>query len=377
LKKDETAIMILKNSKALAGAIVITSLFMLLAGGVGAQDRQSVDAPKFQVDPFWIKPLPDRWVTGDVSGTCVDAQDHLFITNRGNLYPKERNIATPAPPVLEFDANGQMVNSWGDWNVVPKTLHGCFVDYQGNVWIAGNEDSIVQKYSHDGTKLILQIGTKGVFDTSDGTIGGAPMNSSHTLLNGPADVAVDATNGDVYIADGYLNRRVVVFDGAGHFLRQWGRQGTKAETDAGVAGVFLKVVHCVVIGNDGLVYVGDRSGNRVEVFDKMGNFKRHILIESKTATLTGAGSVSWICFSPDPAQRFMYVANSGDEEIRVLERATGKALYTFGRPGLQTAEFNGLHTMAVNSKGDIITGEANVYPAGGGRRVQMFKFVNN
>ena len=140
--------------------------------------------------------------------------------------------------------------------------------------------------------------------------------------------------------------------------------------------MFLKVVHCVILRNDGLVYVGDRSGNRVEVFDKMGNFERNILVESKTATLTGAGSISWIGFSRDPAQKFMYVANSGDEEMRVLERETGKALYTFGRPGLQTGEFNGLHTIAVNSKGDIITGEANVYPMGGGRRIQVFKLVH-
>lgn len=371
-----------KTVWASAAAIAAAFGFLLLVGirsDIEAQDSagwQPGDAPKFQVDPFWLKPLPDRWVTGDVSGTCVDAQDHLFITNRGNLYPKEKNTATPAPPVIEFDADGQMVNSWGDWAVLPKTLHGCFMDYEGSVWVGGNEDAIVQKYSHDGSKLLLQIGTKGVFDTSDGTITGAPMNSSHTLLNCPADIAVDPANGDVYIADGYGNRRVAVFDRSGHFLRQWGQQGTKAQIDAGVGGVFLKVVHCVIIGNDGLVYVGDRSGDRVQVFDKMGNFKRNILVESKTATLTGAGSVSWIGFSTDPGQKFMYVANSGDEEMRVLERETGKALYTFGRPGLQTGEFNGLHTIAVNSKGDIITGEANVYPAGGGRRVQVFKLVH-
>ena len=213
------------RQKILAAMATLAAIFgfvvlVLAPRGISAQGPMGhppEGAPKFQVDPFWVKPLPDRWVTGDVSGTCVDAQDHLFITNRGNLYPKEKNTATPAPPVIEFDANGQMVNSWGDWAVLPKTLHGCFVDYEGNVWIGGNEDAIVQKYSHDGSKLLLQIGTKGVFDTSDGAITGAPMNSSYTLLNCPPSVAVDPANGDVYIADGYGNRRVIVFDRNGLF----------------------------------------------------------------------------------------------------------------------------------------------------------------
>jgi DNA-binding beta-propeller fold protein YncE len=346
---------------------------------VHTQDQaghHTLNAPHFAVDPFWFKPLPDRWVTGDVGGNCVDAQDHVFIVNRGNLYAREEIVAKKAPPVIEFDATGKVVNSWGDWNLVPKKLHGCFVDYEGNVWISGNEDAIVQKYSHDGSKLLLQIGTRQQFDTSDGTISGAPMNSSHTLLNLPADMAVDPSNGDVYIADGYGNRRVVVFDRSGNFLRQWGRQGTKAQTEAGVGGLFLKAVHCVVLGNDGLVYVCDRSADRIEVFDKMGGFQRNVFVESQTAPLTGIGSACWLAFSPDAAQKFMYVADCGDEEVRVLDRVTGKALESFGRPGLQAGEFLGLHTLAADSKGDIITGEANI-EAGGGRRVQMFKLIGN
>lgn len=347
---------------------------------VRAQDRPEqaqARAPRFAVDPLWFKPLPDRWVTGDVGGNCVDAQDHVFIVNRGNLYAREEIAAKNAPPVIEFDTAGKVINSWGDWNLVPKKLHGCFVDYQGNVWIAGNEDGVVQKYSHDGSKLLLQIGTRGRFDTSDGTISGAPMNSSHTLLNLPADVAVDPANGDVYIADGYGNRRVVVFDRNGNFLRQWGRQGTEAETmRGGGGGLFLKAVHCVVLGNDGLVYVCDRSADRIEVFDKMGGFQKNIFVESQTAALTGIGSACWLAFSPDPAQEFMYVVDCGDEEVRVLDHATGIGLSSFGRPGSQAGEFLGLHTLAVNSKGDIITGEANI-EAGGGRRVQMFKLIGN
>jgi DNA-binding beta-propeller fold protein YncE len=335
--------------------------------------KNSPGPPKFEVDPTWPKPLPNRWVNGEVSGTCVDSQDHVFIVNRANLSAKEKMIATPAPPVIEFDQDGKVVNSWGDPKAIGDRFHGCFVDYQGNIWIGGTEDGVVQKYSHDGAKLLLQIGTKGTFDTSDGTSTGAPMISSHIFLNKPSDFAVDPANGDVYVSDGYGNRRIVVFDREGHFLRQWGQQGTKAQIDADVGGVFLKVVHCAVMGNDGLVYVCDRYGGRIEVFDKMGNFQRNILIGSKAARLSAAsGSAAWLAFSPDPAQKFMYVADSGDEEVWIIDHATGQTLATFSQPGHQVGEFDHVHSLSVDSKGDIITGESTT-----GRRVQMFRLVGN
>jgi DNA-binding beta-propeller fold protein YncE len=336
--------------------------------------QQAVEAPKFEVDPYWPKPLPDRWVLGQVGGVCVDAQDHVFIVTRGILVPKEENLATPAPPVIEFDPEGTVVNSWGNRQAMPKELHGCSVDSHGNVWIAGDHDGIVQEYTHDGSKLLLQIGTRGMFDSADGTDSKvtlvSAMNASHVLLNAPTAVAVDPTNGDVYISDGYGNRRVVVFDREGHYLRQWGRQGTLAEVDAGVGGVFLKVVHCVVMSNDGLVYVCDRLGNRVEVFDKMGNFKMNIVVESKTARRANyaVGTACWIAFSADPAQRFAYVGNCSDDDIRILDRATGQALSSFGRPGNQVGELMDPHSLAVDSKGNLIVGEV---PFGG--RLTMFR----
>ena len=351
--------------------------FLVMAGQptrVHAQQNAETHTPKFQLEPLWRKPLPDKWITGEVGGSCFDAQDHLFTVNRGNLTPKEQVLGVVSPAVIEFDKNGAVANSWGDRNILPRKLHSCFVDYQGNIWIAGNEDAIVQKYSHDGSKLLLQIGTKGHFDTSDGTINGAPMNSSHELLNLPASVAVDAINGDIYVADGYGNRRVVVFDREGHFLRQWGRQGTVAQADAGEGGVFLKVVHYVVLGNDGLVYVCDRLGGRIQVFDKMGNFKRNILVQSNTARLTGIGAVCQLSFSPDPAQKYIYICNCGDEEIRILDHVSGRTLGTFGRSGFEAGEFNGLHSIAVDSSGNLVTAEAGVV-TGGGHRLQMFRLV--
>jgi hypothetical protein len=365
--------------KVLAGVTVVLVMSCLLAGTKQLSRAQSKpqpaqqhqEAPRFEVDPFWPKPLADRWVTGESGGICTDAHDHIFTINRGDLTPAEQKTATASPAVIEFDPAGSIVNSWGDREVLPKGLHSCTVDFQGNIWIGGNQDAIVQKYTHDGSKMLLQIGTKGLFDTSDGTIAGAPMNSSHTFLNLPAGIAVDPTNSDVYIADGYGNRRVIVFDQTGHFLRQWGRQGTVAETDSGMGSVFLKVVHCVMIGNDGLVYVCDRLGDRVEVFDKMGNFQRNILVESKTARLTGVGSACWIGFSPDASQKFLYVGACVDGEVRVIDRASGEEISRFGRPGNQTGGFGSVHTLTVDSKGNIFVADSI------GRKIQKWKAISN
>ena len=329
----------------------------------------------FQVDPFWPKPLPNDWVTGNVGGTCVDANDHVFIVNRtadpNNLTAQEKEVGRPAPPVIEFDPEGNVVNFWGDPKVVPSGIHDCYFDYEGNLWIGGNTDAIAQKYSRDG-KLLLQIGTKGKFDTSDGTEKGTALNASHTLLNKPSSFAVDPANGDVYITDGYGSRRVVVFDRNGNYLRQFGRQATKAESEAGMGGVFLGIVHCLVLANDGLLYVGDRDGKRIQVFDKMGNFKKNIFIKRRRADLPGNGSPWWILFSRDKAQKYMYVADGLNEVIWTLDRESGQTLSGFGRLGHMAGEFTFLHTIAMNSKGDLFIGETV-----GGRRVQKFKAVAN
>ena len=347
------------------------------------------DTLRFRLDPFWPKPLPDKWLLVDVTGVCVDPHDHVFILNHNNPTAQEQEIATVAPPVIEFDPEGNVVNSWGDRNVMPLAepqlhrggAHGCFVDYQGNVWIAGTRDGIVQKYSNDG-KLLLQIGTRGKWDSSDGTVTGVGMNSSHTLLNGPNAVVVDPSTGDVFIGDGIGNRRIVVFDREGKFLRQWGRQETKEEAEAGMGGVFLNEgPHCMAMGNDGLIYACDRIADRVEIFDKMGNYIRSIHIQReaaalKTVEMSGkvneVGTAWWVAFSPDRDQKYMYVADGGDEVVWIVDRASGQTLSHFGRPGHQAGDFTGLHMLASDSQGDIITIETN-----GGRRVQRFKLLGN
>jgi sugar lactone lactonase YvrE len=333
--------------------------------------------PKFEVDPSWPKPLPDRWVTGIVGWVCVDAHDHIFILNRRNLTDNELDAGHQAPPVIEFDPEGNVVNAWGDPDVLPDLLHGCFIDHEGNFWVTGEYGNIVQKWTHDGGKLLLQIGTRGVFDSSDGTLKGKSLNSSHTLFFRSAGLVVDPQNGDIYVADGNGNHRVAVFDRDGKFLRQWELQHSKAETEPGGA---LHALHSIAMSKDGFVYVCDRQGDQAQVFDKMGNFQKSIPVpfEQRSQYPVGPGhtpgawgTVDAIAFSPDAAQTFMYIADEDDEQIVILNRADGRILSSFGRAGHQVGEFVHAHSLAVDSKGNIYVGEVDW-----GERVQKFKIVD-
>ena len=367
-----------------APAAALAMLFMILCThALAAQGNP----PKYEVDPSWPRPLPNKWVTGAVTGVCTDAQDHVFIVNRGNLTENELDSGRQAPPVIEFDPQGNVANSWGNRETLPEGLHGCFVDYQGNVWIAGSDDTFIQKYSHDGSKVLLQIGQKGAADSSDGTMQGIALNSSHTGFYRPSAITVDPSNGDVYVADGEepgSNHRVAVFDRNGRFLRQWVLHRTKAEMEAGEGDEFMQVPHCVAIGNDGLVYVCDRRGDRVQVFDKMGTFQKDILVPYEKRSQNGPrlghvprawGTVEWLGFSADRMNRFMYVVNEDNEQVDTLDRSTGKVLSTFGRAGHQVGGFTFAHTLAVDSKNNVYVGEAGAEEAG--NRVQKFKLIGS
>jgi len=367
-----------------------------------SQQAQTTQPPQFKVDPFWPKPLPQvkdakgqmhQWITGEIGGNCVDSRDHVFVLNRGwqqsglgKLQPFEGMTGIAAPPVLEIDADGNLVNSWGDASllapgggtkVMPESLHGCFVDYEDNVWIAGNSDGVVQKYSHDG-KLLMQIGTKGVCDGPPTlspkaffpTCGSPGDNMSKTLLNDPADIAVDSnpdpvTNqrGSVYIADGYGNHRIVVFDNKGKYLRQWGSAGDGPGQFAAEGGGHP---HCVMIGTDNLIYVCDRAHNRVQVFDKTGAFKRFIPVDPPGFT-DAPIRVNDIGFSTDPLQTFFYSTDVGSGNVWIVNRMTGVIVGGLGTIGHHAGGFVGPHTLSVDSKGNIYIGEG-----GGGRRIQKF-----
>jgi hypothetical protein len=209
---------------------------------------------------------------------------------------------------------------------------------------------------------------------------------SKTLLNEPADIAVDPDpdpvtheRGSVYIADGYGNHRIVVFDSRGNWLRQWGSSGTgDGQFQPGDGGH----PHCVVLGNDGLVYTCDRGSDRIQVFDKLGNLKRIIPVvpctgASGTAVCPGtglgtAGSAWDVDFSPEGQQTFMYDADGGNEVVWTFNRSLGKILSGFGRPGHMAGDFTFLHTLAVDSKGNLYTGETI-----NGRRVQKFSTLDD
>ena len=357
--------------------------------------RAQAGVPKFEVDPSWPKPLPNRWVTGEIGGLCLDSKDHVFLVQRVNdvggmdghlegLTGDELNAGQAGPPVIEFDMEGNVVNSWGDPNILPKDLHGCAIDRDGHVWLDGSEDGIVQEYSHDGKELLLQIGKHGVFDSSDGTVNGTPLNSSPSQFFRVSEIAFDPHNDDVYVADGHAkgrggnNFRIVVFDRGGHYLRQWKLYRSPEEASTAAA----PTPHCVRVSNEGLVYVCDRWMNRLQVFDTARHFQKNMPFTFKVWTpipATGAGSqrdamlvgsASSVEFSLDPGQKFMYVINEIDEQIDIVDRASGRVLGSFGRPGHQVGEFMHAHTMAVDSKGNIYVGESV-----DGRRVQKFKLV--
>jgi hypothetical protein len=361
-----------------------------------APARAQAGVPKFEVDPSWPRPLPNRWVTGEMGGVCVDSHDHVFIAQRVSdvggmdghlegLTSDELNAGQPAPPVIEFDPDGKVVNSWGDSKILPKDLHGCAVDKEGHVWIDGSEDGIVQEYSHDGKEMLLQIGKKGVFDSSDGTVMGTPLNKSTSQFFRVSEIGFDPHNGDVYVADGHAkgkgnnNFRIVVFDKNGHYLRQWNLHRSPEEA----ATAARPTIHCVRVSDDNLVYACDRWMNRLQIFDTKGNFIKDMPFQykiwtppppsaggsSKDAALVG--SASSVEFSLDPAQKYMYVINEIDEEIDIVERASGKVVGSFGRPGHQVGEFMHAHTMALDSKGNLYVGESV-----DGRRVQKFKLVS-
>jgi len=360
---------------------------------------QSNSSPVYRVDPFWPKPLPTvissdglhhRWVSGMVGASCIDSHDHVITVNRGflpnGLLSQEGDQSIPAPPVVLFSRSGEVVDSWGDpaiaengaAAVFPHGIHGCFADHLDNIWIAGNADGVVQKWAHDGSQLLLEIGTKGLCDgpvtrnpTAPYPSCGEPgYNSSRTLLNAPADVAVDpepdpvtGERGSIYIADGYGNHRIVVFDRNGNYLRQWGSAGSEpgqfVETGGGHP-------HCVVLGTDSLVYTCDRGQNRVQVFDREGMFVRMIAINPPNfmnATLRADD----IELSRDPEQRFLFVVDLGSNRVWILERATGTILDSIGDSGHMAGEFTFPHTIATDSQGNLYVAETV-----GGRRHQKF-----
>ena len=351
------------------------ALFIAGVGVVNPVRAQAQNVPRYAVDPFWPRlPLPDRWITGGLGGMCIDGRDHVYILNRGNVDPEDLDGASMAPSVIEFDPDGNVVRSWGDPAMLGDRLHDCHVDQDQNVWIIASATGIAQKYSSDGSELLLQIGEAGVYDSSDGTREGQALNSNRAQFFLPASIDLDAATGDIYIADGELpggNQRIAVLDRNGRFLRQWPLHRSDAD------GNIVPLPHCLRLANDGLVYVCDREADRIQVFDRMGNFIRNIDVPwqpytSPEGRLSGMrGTAVVLAFSHDPGQRLMFVANQLSTEIDILDRQTGQVLSSFGGgPGRYPGQFTLPHGIAVDSVGNVYVAEQE------GRRIQKFRIVN-
>ena len=346
------------KSIALVALVIAAGMFCAFSS------QAQVAAPRYEADLGWPKPLPNRWILGGLGGVCVDRQDHVFILNRQDVLPGELNAGRLAPSIIEFDPAGNVVNSWGDPKLLDPRLHSCHVDQENNVWIGSAPSGMVQKYSHDGSKVLLQIGKKGTLDSSDGSEKGKPLNSNAAIFFMPSSIYVDRKNGDVYVSDGEgtgSNRRVAVMDRTGKFLRQWQPEG-------------METVHCMTIGSDGLVYVCNRGGARIQVYDKMGTLKRTINVPWKPITpqtdpkqMEFGGAAVAIDFSPD--QKHILVINQNNAQIEIIERDSGKLVGSFGRAGSFPGEFNQAHGIAVDSKGNIYIAENR------GRRVHKFRPV--
>jgi DNA-binding beta-propeller fold protein YncE len=328
--------------------------------------RAQSSAPRYEVDASWPKPLPDRWILGGLGGVCVDAQDHVLLLNRQDIVDGELNAGHLAPPIIEFDPAGNVVNSWGDLTVLDPRLHSCHFDKDNNVWIGSAPSGMVQKYSHDGSKLLLQIGKKGVFDSSDGTAKGTPLNSNAAKFFMPSSIFVDPQNGDVYVSDGESrggNRRIAVLDRDGTFLRQWQPEG-------------MQTVHCLAVANDGQVYVCNREGARIQVYDKMGKFIKNIEVPWKPYTpppdgklKDSGGAAVALDFSHDSGQRLMYLINQNSAQVEIIDRESGKILSSFGRVGRYPGQFDQPHGIAVDSKDNVYIAENR------GKRIQKFTIV--
>jgi hypothetical protein len=371
------------RSRSLAATCAAAALAALIAGCAAPSTSAAPgDAvPRYRVDPSWPAPLPNGWILGQVSGIATDADDHVWVLQRpasltedergATLSPRQSTCCAPAPPVLEFDAAGKLLRSWGgpgagySW---PQNEHGIHVDANGYVWITGNgsDDGQVLKFTRDG-RFVMQIGK----------VGPQTGNADLTRLGQPAGIEVDVPAHELYVADGYYNKRVIVFDSdTGAYRRHWGAYG-KPPSDADKPNTrrlapptpeqfaqFGNPVHCVRVAKDGLVYVCDRLNNRVQVFQKDGRFVKEFSVESRTA---GNGSVWDIVFSRDPGQRWLLMADGRNNQVHVVARESGAVQGEIGRPGRYAGEFHWVHDLAIDSRGNLYAGEVDT-----GKRAQKF-----
>ena len=395
------------------GLLFVVVLALLLAASSILQKRAAVEAagvqaPRFEVDPLWPKPLPNHWLLGQTIGVSVDDKDHIWVIHRaGSLEQGELHATTnppiaqccaPAPPVLNYDQEGNLLASWGgrgggyDW---PESNHGITIDYKGNVWIGGNgvgtppgargrgargeqvqnEEQAGAAIGYTNDTMILKFTQAGKFLMQIGKPGQSKGSNDVENLRRPAKIFVDKQTNEVYVADGYGNHRVIVYDAdTGKYKRHWGAYGNKPDDanlgpynpDAPPAQQFRNPVHCAELSVDRLLYVCDRANDRVQVFKPDGTFVKEGFVNKRTL---GSGSAWDIAFSRDAQQKYIYLTDGENDRVHILDRDSLQVLTTFGEGGRQPGEFYGVHSIATDSKGNIYTGETYR-----GQRVQRFVF---
>lgn len=329
-------------------------LSLVLAAGLAAGSRAQTTVPRFEVDPSFPQ-LPAGKVLGDMSSVTVDAQDHVWMIHRPLTVPAAQR-ATAAAPVLEFDASGKFLAGWGgpgagfEW---PEREHGIYAGQDGAIWISGNNGYAAPNAAPPPGKsddMLLKFTPAGKFILQIGHAGKSTGDADRENVKQAADMTV--FRNELYVADGYGNHRVAVFDAKnGTFKRTWGANG----------GTPFNIAHAVRVSNDGLVYLADRENKRVQVFTTAGEFRQQVIVGGDTVTRSAAG----LAFSPDRAQQYLYVADINNQ-IHVLDRKSLKVLASFGKGGTAPGEFGTVHEIATDSKGNIYTAELRTH------RVQKF-----
>ncbi len=342
--------------------------------------------PAFKYDPEWPKVLPNNWILGVIGAVFVDKQDHVWIAQRPatstsygyrDLLEGKGTCCTPAPPVIEFDMQGNVLNSWGPIHINdtdgktqkvigapsaypdglwPSNEHTLYIDHKNNIWLStSNEPSQLVKFTHDG-KFLMRIGQQE-----------AKSVTEKTNLAGTAGVYVDPKTNEIFVADGYRNRRVVVFDAdTGAFKRMWGAYGKppqdpqsrQPDPDMKKRAEQFELVHCIVSSNDGLLYVCDRPNSRIQVFKKDGTFVREAVItmDGGPPNAAGLGTAMAIAFSPDAEQKFMYLLDAPDKKILILRRSDMKVVGSFGSGGRMGGQLLTPHAISTDSKGNVYVG---------------------
>jgi len=334
--------------------------------------------PQFQRDRTWPK-VPSKWRLGSVSAVAIDDQDNVWILHRPRTIPAAvRGMA--APPVLEFDNAGNFIQGWGgesgpgyQW---PSNEHGLHIDYKGFVWVMGNADGKRNNPANlPNDNQILKFTKGGKFVMALGKSGQNGSNSTE-VLRGAAGLRVNPKTNELFVADGYGNSRIMVYDAdTGKFKRMWGAYGHKPLDEEArpkrsqltpnpwlavseILQQFGSPVHDVDISKDNLVYVADRGNKRVQVFTPEGKFiaEQFVGLESKD-TLQARSTA----FSPDPQQNFLYVG--GTPVIYILNRKTLEVLGSFVTGASQ--EHPPGHQIGADHKGNVYAVQAEQTGADG------------